>query len=207
MTAWKAARQAAGPCIDLLPWRIRRQQWRRRALALAMVVLPVLAAGLVRAVEVVLHHRAARIDTELARLDQAAAASASQRHEARRLQRENEGVRGQLRTVATWRRQRDLGARLLRVLPGSLPAGVYLTSLEQEMGTVTAEGVASSTAAVSEWMERMARAPAFAPPELLYSAAREAGSPAAPSKWQGVTFRLRFGWREAASRAAQRRSG
>ncbi|MFW6259232.1 MAG: PilN domain-containing protein [Halochromatium sp.] len=153
--------------INLLPWReaARRRRQRDLAIAAASALAVVLLIGVLLKVQL-----AAMIDAQQARnafLDAEVAVLDRQLREIDALERRQAELLARMTVIQRLQASRPQVVRMLDQLVDAVPAGVFLTRLEQDQGRVTIEGRAQSNARVSGLMRTIEAASWIGRPTLL----------------------------------------
>ncbi len=159
--------------INLLPWREERRQRQKKAFVQAFVIALVIAAALVFAGMQFLDGRLAyqdarnvRLSDEIRLLDKAIV-------EIKELEEQKRQLENRMKVIQDLQRQRPGVVHLFDELVTTLPAGVYLLSMQQKGTTVSIKGKADSNARVSNYMKNMDASPWFGEPKLNIIQAEE----------------------------------
>ncbi|TWG83471.1 type IV pilus assembly protein PilN [Cupriavidus gilardii J11] len=173
----------AAPCIDLLPHPGRDARRRRRRALVLVVASGTVAALLVWAGQLYLDRRIAAMANEHVALDGEIARLRSQASHAGRVASEVEALQDRLLALQRLEGARGFAARWLDALARQVPAGVYLTAVEQDGDTITIGGVAGSNEAIAGLIGQLPRVPGLGAAQLLESRANDDAAP-------GIVFKI-----------------
>ena len=159
--------------INLLPWRERLREERKREFLSVMVGVLIIAAGLIFLVD---RYFRGEINTQIARnefiraeirlLDARVA-------EINQLQQQKQEIRERMNVIQNLQGSRPVIVRIFDELVKTLPQGVHYTRLNRVGENMTIEGVAESYARLTELMRRLDASEWFANPDLRIISARE----------------------------------
>lgn len=157
--------------INLLPWRERLREERKREFFVLLAGIVIIAAGIVFLVDRYyrgeLENQQARnelIQSEIAIMDQRVA-------EINQLQEQKEQIRSRMDVIQSLQGSRPVIVYVFDELVKTLPEDVYFNALERTGDTLRIEGVASSNNRVSELMRRLDESQWFRDPGLQQIAA------------------------------------
>ncbi len=141
--------------INLLPWRERLREERRREFLSILGGVVVIAAGIVFLVD---RYFDSNINTQIARnefvrteiriLDE-------QVEEINQLRQQKEDIRARINIIADLQGTRPVIVRIFDELVKTLPEGVYYESLERAEDNISIEGVAETYPRITELMRRL----------------------------------------------------
>lgn len=141
--------------INLLPWRERLREERKREFFTILVGVLIIAAGLIFLVDRYfrgeINTQMARnnfIRTEIQQLDARVA-------EINQLQTQKQEIRSRMNVIQDLQGSRPVIVRLFDELVRSLPQGVFFTRVERIESSMTIDGVAESYARLTELMRRL----------------------------------------------------
>ncbi|MFK7863696.1 MAG: PilN domain-containing protein [Pseudohongiellaceae bacterium] len=173
--------------INLLPWRERLREERRREFLNVLVGIVIIAGGLVLLVD---RYFVAEISTQTARnnfiraeisiLDERVA-------EITALRQQKEDIRARMNVITDLQGTRPLIVRMFDELVKTLPDGVYYKSLERAGETIAIEGVSESNSRITELLRNLEGSDWFREPDLSDISAADA---AANSLTEAFTFSL-----------------
>lgn len=153
--------------INLLPWREQARSRRQRDLGIVAAA----ALGSVLLIGVLLKFQIdAMIDAQGARntyLEGQIAVLNRRIREINELEKQKADLLARMGVIQALQESRPEIVHLLDQLVDAVPAGVFLTKLQQEEGRVTVEGRAQSNARVSALMRNIESAAWIGKPELL----------------------------------------
>lgn len=159
--------------INLLPWRERLREERKREFFSIMAGIVIIAAGLIFLVD---RYFRAEINTQTARnefvreeiklLDERVS-------EITQLQQQKQEIRERMNVIQSLQGSRPVIVRIFDELVKTLPDGVYYTELKRVDNSVSIVGVAESYAKLTELMRRLEASEWFANPDLRIISARE----------------------------------
>ena len=172
--------------INLLPWREERRRERQRNFLVVLVIVGLLAAGCVFAVNryyearidnqnarnLYLQNQITRLDRQIARID------------------ELEETRAQLlerkRVIENLQANRTLMVRLFEQLVRTVPTGIRLLNVQQAGNQLTITGTSQSSARVSTYMRNMESSPILHDPRLqiVESEEGESADPQMPYRFR-----------------------
>lgn len=141
--------------INLLPWRERLREERRREFLTTLVGVIIIAAGLVFLVDRYFNRE---IDSQIARneflrgeiseLDAMVA-------EINELRQQKEDIRARMNVITDLQGTRPVIVRIFDELVRTLPDGVFYQNVERSDNTISIEGIAESYARITELMRRL----------------------------------------------------
>ncbi len=159
--------------INLLPWRERLREERKREFLSIMAGIVIIAAGLIFLVD---RYFRSEINTQIARnefvrseiklLDERVL-------EITELQQQKQEIRERMNVIQNLQGSRPIIVRIFDELVKTLPDGVYYTELKRVDDAVNIVGVAESYAKLTELMRRLESSDWFANPDLRIISARE----------------------------------
>jgi len=171
--------------INLLPWRERLREERRREFLSILVGFLVIAGGLLFLVD---RYFNAEITTQIARNDFVRAEISlldAQVAEISELRQQKEDIRARMNVITDLQGTRPVIVRIFDELVRTLPEGVYYESLSRNGNMIAMEGVAESYSRITELLRRLDESDWFAEPDL-------AAISAAPSAEQVLTNTFTF---------------
>ena len=152
--------------INLLPWRERLREERRREFLSILGGVVVIAGGILFLVDRSfvgnINTQNARnefVRTEIRLLD-------SQVEEINNLRQQKEDIRARINVIADLQGTRPVIVRIFDELVKTLPDGVYYESLERRNDTISIEGIAESYPRITELMRRLDNSEWFQDVEL-----------------------------------------
>jgi type IV pilus assembly protein PilN len=153
--------------INLLDWRKARREQRKQAFAASIGLGVAIAGGIVGAAYMLvngqLDNQNARnnyLRAEIKELDQ-------QLKEIQELERVRSNLIARMRVIEELEASRMASVRFFDEIVNTLPEGVSLTSLKQQGGNVTIDGIAESNGRISTYMKSLDASPWFADPRLV----------------------------------------
>lgn len=152
--------------INLLPWRERLREERRREFLNILVGIVIIAGGLVLLVD---RYFVSEIDTQSARNDfiRAEIAILDERvREITQLRQQKEDIRARMNVITGLQGTRPLIVRVFDELVKTLPDGVYYQTLERSEATISIDGIAESYSRITELLRNLADSEWFVEPEL-----------------------------------------
>lgn len=141
--------------INLLPWRERLREEKRREFFSILVGLLIIAGGLLFLVD---RYYNGEINTQLARnnfLRTEITQLDAQVAEISELRQQKEDIRARMNVITDLQGTRPVIVRIFDELVRTLPDGVYYESLERTGNMIAMEGVAESYARITELMRRI----------------------------------------------------
>lgn len=141
--------------INLLPWRERLREERRREFLSILVGVVIIAAGLLFLVD---RYFNGEINTQIARNDFLRAEISlldAQVAEISELQQQKEDIRARMNVITDLQGTRPVIVRIFDELVRTLPEGVYYETLERTGNTIAIEGVSESYSRITELMRRL----------------------------------------------------
>ncbi len=152
--------------INLLPWRERLREERRREYLNILVGIVIIAAGLVLLVDryfnAEINTQVARnnfVKTEIAILDERV-------REITQLRQQKEDIRARMNVITDLQGTRPLIVRIFDELVNTLPEGVYYRSVERTNQTIALEGIAESYSGITELLRNLGASAWFRDPDL-----------------------------------------
>lgn len=173
--------------INLLPWRERLREERRREFINILVGFVIIGAGLVLLVD---RYFVGEIDTQSARNNFIRAEITildARVTEITELRQQKEDIRARMSVITDLQGTRPLIVRMFDELVKTLPDGVYYSSLERAGERIAIDGVAESNARITELLRNLEASDWFRDPDFRYSTAADA---AANSLSEAFTFSL-----------------
>jgi type IV pilus assembly protein PilN len=153
--------------INLLDWRKARREQRKQAFVASVGLGVAIAGGIVGAAYMLvngqLDNQNARnnyLRAEIKELDQ-------QLKEIQELERVRSNLVARMRVIEELEASRMASVRFFDEIVNTLPEGVSLTSLKQQGGNVTIDGIAESNGRISTYMKSLDASPWFADPRLV----------------------------------------
>ena len=176
--------------INLLPWRERLREERKREFLTILVGVVIISGGVLfladRYINGEIDSQSARngfLQSEITVLD-------GQVAEIGQLRQQKEDIRARMNVITGLQGTRPVIVRVFDELVKTLPEGVYYTKLERVVNTISIEGVAESNSGISELMRRLDDSEWFRSPSLSDISAADISSQ--PSLTELVTFTLSF---------------
>lgn len=159
--------------INLLPWRERLREERKREFLTIMVGVLIIAGGLLFLVD---RYFRSEINTQIARND--FIRSEIQQLDARvseinQLQQQKQEISARMNVIQNLQGSRPVIVRIFDELVRALPQGVYFSRVQREGTIMSIDGVAESYAKLTELMRRLDSSEWFAESELQIISARE----------------------------------
>lgn len=140
--------------INLLPWRERLREERRREFLSILVGVVIIGAGLLFLVD---RYFNGEIDTQTARNDFLRSEISqldAQVAEISELQQQKEDIQARMNVITDLQGTRPVIVRIFDELVRTLPEGVYYETLERTGDTIAIEGVSESYSRITELMRR-----------------------------------------------------
>lgn len=141
--------------INLLPWRERLREERRREFLSILVGVIIIGAGLLFLVD---RYFNGEINTQTARNDflrQEISLMDAQVAEISELRQQKEDIRARMNVITDLQGTRPVIVRIFDELVKTLPDGVYYERLERTGNSIAIEGVAESYSRITELMRRL----------------------------------------------------
>lgn len=141
--------------INLLPWRERLREERKREFISIMAGVVIIAGGLLFLVDRYFNNE---INTQSARNEFVRAEIAlldAQVAEINNLRQQKEDIRARMNVIADLQGTRPVIVRIFDELVNTLPEGVFYQTLERSGDTIAIEGVAESYARITDLMRRL----------------------------------------------------
>ncbi len=173
--------------INLLPWRERLREERKREFFVLLGGIVIIAAGLEFLVD---RYYRGELDDQQARnelIEQQIAVMDQRLSEISQLQEQKEQIRSRMEVIQNLQGSRPVIVYVFDELVRTLPEDVYYSSLERNGDRLSIEGMAPDNNSVSELMRRLDDSQWFLDPGLQQIAATEA--PSMPDG-QGNSFSL-----------------
>ena len=162
--------------INLLPWRERLREERKREFINIMVGVVIISAGLLFLVDRYFRSeintqnaRNSFVRTEIQQLD-------AQVAEINQLQQQKQEIRSRMNVIQDLQGSRPVIVRIFDELVRTLPQGVYFTRLQRTNDEIEITGVAESYARLTELMRRLDTSQWFRDPDLRIISAQESQS-------------------------------
>ena len=152
--------------INLLPWRQRRRERRRRAFLGQLGAVTVGAAALVFLTGAVLDGRIASRNARNQALLEAIGENAQRLDQIETVRRHTEATLGRLRSLQALHRDRAATVRTFDELVRTVAPGVHYTSLVQRQSVITAHGIARSNNDIAVLMRNLKGSERFEQPRL-----------------------------------------
>lgn len=173
--------------INLLPWRDRLREERRREFLTIMVGFVIIAGGLIFLVDQYFNRL---IDSQTARnnfLQSEIQVLDAQVAEINELRQQKEDIRARMNVITDLQGTRPVIVRIFDELVKTLPDGVYYERVQRTDNVIAIEGVAESYARITELMRRLDASEWFAATDLSeFSVVESQESPMAAQ----ITFSL-----------------
>ena len=152
--------------LNLLPWRERRRQRRRRVFVVGMAWSFAAAAAVLGLAWHVTDVAIELAREENARLAEQLAGLDSRLQELAAIERSNAEMAGRITTLRRLDAARLDTVRVFDELARTLPPGLRYTALARRGGVVSVRGTTDAEASVSTFMRNLARSPWFGAPSL-----------------------------------------
>ncbi len=179
--------------INLLPWRERLREERRREFLSILVGVVVIAGGLLFLVD---RYYNAEISSQVARnnfIRSEITLLDAQVAEISELRQQKEDIRARMNVITDLQGTRPVIVRIFDELVKTLPDGVYYESLERTGNQIAIEGVAESYSRITELMRRLDNSEWFTEADLSDISATGDGAQVATSSFTfslGLTLEL-----------------
>lgn len=173
--------------INLLPWRERLREERKREFFTILVGVVIISAGVLFLVDRFFN---SEIDVQISRNDfvRAEIAVLDERvAEINELRQQKEDIRSRMNVITDLQGTRPVIVRIFDELVNTLPDGVYYESLIRVDNTISIKGIAESYARITELLRRLDDSEWFQESDLDDISAVEAGD---NSVNQAFTFAL-----------------
>ena len=177
--------------VNLLPWRERSRQGKRRRFLSILATSVILSLALLLAIDRQMAGSMAVRLSENQRLRTQIGLLGERGEEAGRLLREQENAALHMQALNSLQLSRPVPAAVLSELFTHLPAAAYFRSLERKGNNLQLEGVAESHAAIAELMRNLASSPWF-PDVQLDDVSGENGDEAANPGLYSFSLSLRI---------------
>jgi type IV pilus assembly protein PilN len=141
--------------INLLPWRERLREERKREFFTILVGVVIISAGVLFLVD---RYFNGEIDVQISRNDfiqSEIVVLDGQVAEINQLRQQKEDIRSRMNVITDLQGTRPVIVRIFDELVNTLPDGVFYESLVRENDTISIEGVAESYAKVAELVDRL----------------------------------------------------
>lgn len=152
--------------INLLPWRERLREERKREFIVLLLGVIIIAAGILflvdRNIRGDIRYQQARnefVRSQIQLLD-------ARIVEIKQLKQQKEQINSRMEVIQDLQGSRPVIVRIFDELVNTLPAGVYFNTLKRSDGRLEIEGIAESNNKVSELMRRLDDSTWFASPTL-----------------------------------------
>ncbi|NKB33402.1 MAG: pilus assembly protein PilN [Pseudomonadales bacterium] len=159
--------------INLLPWRERLREERKREFLSIMAGIVFIAGGLLFLVD---RYFNGEIDNQVARNDFVGSEIQlldEQVSEINQLRQQKEDIRARMNVITDLQGTRPVIVRLFDELVRTLPEGVFYSTLERSENTISIEGVAESYSRITELLRRLDESEWFAEPDISVISAAE----------------------------------
>jgi type IV pilus assembly protein PilN len=141
--------------INLLPWRERLREERKREFFSILVGVVIISAGVLFLVD---RYFNGEIDVQISRNDFVSAEIAildERVAEINQLRQQKEDIRSRMNVITDLQGTRPVIVRIFDELVNTLPDGVYYESLIRVDDTISIEGIAESYARITELLRRL----------------------------------------------------
>ncbi|MBL4573611.1 MAG: PilN domain-containing protein [Gammaproteobacteria bacterium] len=141
--------------INLLPWRERLREERKREFFTILVGVVIISAGVLFLVD---RYFNGEIDIQISRNDflRAEIVILDERvTEINQLRQQKEDIRSRMNVITNLQGTRPVIVRIFDELVNTLPDGVYYESLVRVDNTISIEGIAESYAKITELLRRL----------------------------------------------------
>lgn len=141
--------------INLLPWRERLREERRREFLTIMVGFVIIAGGLIFLVD---RHFTGEINMQQARNDFIRAEIAlldAQVAEINQLRQQKEDIRARMNVITDLQGTRPVIVRIFDEMVRTLPDGVFYEEVQRTDNVIAVEGIAESYARITELMRNL----------------------------------------------------
>ena len=152
--------------INLLPWRERLREERKREFVNILAGIVIIAAGLVLLVD---RYLVGEIDAQSARNDFVRSEISildDQVEEISQLRQQKEDIRARMSVITDLQGTRPLIVRMFDELVKTLPNGVYYQTVERVGERIAIDGVAESNAQITELLRNLDASGWFRDPDL-----------------------------------------
>jgi|TARA_B110000971_G_scaffold84189_1_gene86397 type IV pilus assembly protein PilN len=152
--------------INLLPWRERLREERKREFVNILVGIVIIAGGLVLLVD---RYMVGEIDAQSARNDFVRSEISildDQVEEISQLRQQKEDIRARMSVITDLQGTRPLIVRMFDELVKTLPNGVYYQTVERVGERIAIDGVAESNAQITELLRNLDASGWFRDPDL-----------------------------------------
>lgn len=141
--------------INLLPWRERLREERKREFFTILVGVVIISAGVLFLVD---RYFNGQIDLQISRNDFLRAEISvldGRVAEINELRQQKEDIRSRMNVITDLQGTRPVIVRIFDELVNTLPSGVYYESLVRVDNTISIEGIAESYAQITELLRRL----------------------------------------------------
>ena len=152
--------------INLLPWRERLREERKREFVNILAGIVIIAGGLVLLVD---RYMVGEIDAQSARNDFVRSEISildDQVEEISQLRQQKEDIRARMSVITDLQGTRPLIVRMFDELVKTLPNGVYYQTVERVGERIAIDGVAESNAQITELLRNLDASGWFRDPDL-----------------------------------------
>lgn len=154
--------------INLLDWRETMREQRRRNFLGALTLTVLLCSGAIAFVTLhVFGHRIEIQQQRNAYLEQQIDVADNKMVELKKVKTKRAGLVQRMRIIEDLQQSRSWIVHYFDQIADTIPAGVFLTSLDQSGGTTTLSGIAKSNAEVSDYMVNLDNSAYLANPRLI----------------------------------------
>lgn len=154
--------------INLLDWRAAEQESKRRRFIIGLVLAALITIVVVGILPVLYYnHRIAEQQSRNEYLTTQITAAEAQLTEIQSLKKTRDDLIHRMKIIADLQRSRSSIVHYFDQLVATVPDGLYLTGINQQGDTTTLDGVATSNARVSEYMNNLDASPWFTEPRLI----------------------------------------
>lgn len=141
--------------INLLPWRERLREERKREFFTTLVGVVIISAGVLFLID---RYFNGEIDVQMSRNDFVRAEVAildGRVAEINQLRQQKEDIRSRMNVITNLQGTRPVIVRIFDELVNTLPDGVYYESLIRVDNTISIEGIAESYSRITELLRRL----------------------------------------------------
>lgn len=152
--------------INLLPWRERLREERKREFLSIMAGIVVIAGGLLFLVD---RYFTGEINLQVARNEYVRGEISTldaQVAEINELRQQKEDIRARMNVITDLQGTRPVIVRLFDELVRTLPEGVFYTTLERTNDTISINGVSESYSRITELLRRLDESEWFSEPDI-----------------------------------------
>lgn len=165
--------------INLLPWRERLREERKREFLSIMAGIVVIAGGLLFLVD---RYFTGEINLQVARNEFVRGEISTldaQVAEINELRQQKEDIRARMNVITDLQGTRPVIVRLFDELVRTLPEGVFYTTLERSNDTISINGVSESYSRITELLRRLDESEWFSEPDISVISAAESAEQSA----------------------------